>query len=293
MRKILNEDPQLEQVFNYSILDLKQNFSLSENRARSLYSDLHSSHVFHQLQADLSNFQAVTIFDSAYPPLLRSIKDCPLVLYFIGEIGLVRHFPSLSIVGTRTPSKEACYKMNKIIPPLISEGWLIVSGMAKGIDGFAHQLAIEGSGKTIAVLGGGFRHIYPKDHRGLFHTMAASQLLLSEYPPNSPPQRYYFPERNRLISGLSFGTLVVEAKEKSGTLITVDQALDQGREVYAIPGSPLSPEAAGCNKMIQEGAKLVQNTYDLLEDWQYASSKWSRFLSEKREIAFDFLNDLQ
>src|SRR5699024_7267498 len=130
--------------------------------------------------------------------------------------------------------------------------FLIVSGMAKGIDSYSHQSALMNNGSTIAVLGSGFHHIYPKQNKQLFNEICNIGLVLSEYTPDTPPKKHHFPERNRIISGLSFGTLVIEAMERSGTMITVEQALDQGREVFAIPDSPLIPETIGCNQMIQD-----------------------------------------
>src|SRR5699024_5620637 len=159
-------------------------------------------------------------------------------------------------------------KMKLIVKPLVRQNWIIVSGMAKGIDSYAHKLALGHKGNTIAVLGGGFNHIYPKQNNMLYKQIAVKGLVLSEYPPEVPPKRFHFPDRNRLISGLSVGTIVNEATEISGTLITVDQALYQGREVYAVPGSPLIPQTTGCHRMIQDGAKLVQDVQDIVEDWE-------------------------
>src|SRR5699024_7400953 len=176
--------------------------------------------------------------------------------------------PAISVIGTRRPSAEARQKTHFAVRPLLEQGWTIVSGMAIGIDRFSHELAIDHQGKTIAVLGSGFHHIYPRENIPLFHKIVKNGLVLSEYPPDVPPRKFHFPERNRLISGLSFATLVIEATERSGTLITVDQALDQGREVYAVPGSPLIPQTKGCHRMIQDGAKLVQDVQDIVEDWE-------------------------
>ncbi|WP_053219681.1 DNA-processing protein DprA [Virgibacillus senegalensis] len=268
IKRMISVDPDLAGLYDYTLSDFREYFSLSDKRAVVLFQDLHSPRILAALLDDLRTFQALTIFDQTFPPLLRNIKDCPIVLYVCGNADLLSHTPSISVVGTRNPTNTAYAKMNTIMTPLIKDGWLIVSGMAMGIDGIAHRLAMDSGGETIAVLGGGFRHIYPKQHNYMFQELAETQLVVSEYPPGFPPQRYYFPERNRIISGLTFGTLVVEAKERSGSLITVEQALDQGKEVFAIPGSPLQPEAAGCNKMIQDGAKLVQNTYDILEEWK-------------------------
>ncbi|WP_342742121.1 DNA-processing protein DprA [Virgibacillus siamensis] len=210
----------------------------------------------------------ITLVDEDYPIVLKTIKDAPLVLYALGDTGLLNKFPLLSVIGTRNPSQDALSKMEKFVVPLVRKNWVIVSGMATGIDSMAHQQALKYNGHTIAVLGGGFHHIYPKHNILLFKQICESGLVLSEYPPDLPPQRYHFPERNRIISGLSFGTLVIEATERSGTLITVDQALDQGREVYAVPGNPLRLQSIGCHKMIQDGAKLVQEPEDIMEDWE-------------------------
>ncbi|QTN01455.1 DNA-protecting protein DprA [Sediminibacillus dalangtanensis] len=264
---MLHDDPALNRLYHYSVDDFRVLFSLPDKRTTMIYQDLHSSQVFSQLRRDLNTFQTVTILDNTYPALLRNIPDCPIVLYLYGDSNLLSHAPSLSVVGTRNPTNDAYTKMNNILTPLIKEGWLIVSGMAMGIDAMAHRLALSSTGKTIAILGGGFQHIYPRSNRSLFRTLTETQLVVSEYPPGIPPQRHHFPERNRIISGLTFGTLVVEAKERSGSLITVNQALEQGREVFAIPGSPTQPETEGCNKMIQDGAKLVQKTYDIVEEW--------------------------
>ncbi|WP_249869798.1 DNA-processing protein DprA [Oceanobacillus saliphilus] len=215
----------------------------------------------------MERFKIITIVDESYPPMLNTIKDAPLVIYALGDTSLLSDSPALSVIGTRNPSRDAGQKTELIVKPLIKDNWLIVSGMAKGIDSIAHQIALNSNGKTIAVLGGGFYHIYPKNNINLFKQIVKQGLVLSEYPPDVRPARYHFPERNRIISGLSFGTLVIEATERSGTLITVDQALDQGREVFAVPGSPLQPQTKGCHRMIQDGAKLVHEAGDIIEEW--------------------------
>ncbi|WP_234402426.1 DNA-processing protein DprA [Oceanobacillus damuensis] len=215
----------------------------------------------------MERFKIITIVDESYPPMLNTIKDAPLVLYALGDTSLLSYSPSISVIGTRNPSPDAYKKTELIVKPLIKEKWLIVSGMARGIDSIAHKIALDCSGKTIAVLGGGFNHIYPKQNMNLFKQIINDGLVLTEYPPDIRPARYHFPERNRIISGLSYGTLVIEAMERSGTLITVEQALDQGREVFAVPGSPLQPQTKGCHRMIQDGAKLVLEAEDIFEEW--------------------------
>ncbi|MGI8315110.1 DNA-processing protein DprA [Halobacillus mangrovi] len=221
-----------------------------------------------KLDTDLQKIHCLTIFDNNYPSLLRSIPDPPLVLYAIGNLMLLEHPLSLSVVGTRKPSSYAYPSMKKILSPLIQQGFTIVSGMAKGVDQFAHHLALAYNGATIAILGSGFHHIYPTNDIALYQRLVSEHLVLSEYPPDRPPKKFHFPERNRIISGLTSGTFVVEARVKSGSLITVDQALEQGKDVYAMPGMPGNPMSEGCHKMINDGAKLVHSHHDILEDWE-------------------------
>jgi DNA processing protein len=149
---------------------------------------------------------------------------------------------------------------------MVRTGWTIVSGLAIGIDVESHKLAIQNDGSTIAVLGSGFNHIYPKEHIPISRQIAANHLLISEYPPDRKPAKWQFPMRNRIISGLSRGTLIIEAREKSGSLITGDYALQEGREVFAVPGSILEPCSAGTNHLIQQGAKLTTCAEDIYEE---------------------------
>lgn len=274
IRKFIHYDPTLKSIYSLTASEISQLFSLPLNKASLFHSNLRNAALKTQIQHDLKSISVITVVDGIYPNVLKTIKDAPLVLYAIGNINLLRRNPIFSVIGTRRPSREAMLKVEKYVLPLVQKDWVIVSGMAAGIDSYAHQLAIKHNGNTIAVLGSGFNHIYPRQNTQLFRQIAAKGLLLSEYPPDSPPERFHFPERNRLISGLSFGTFVIEATDKSGTLITVDQALDQGREVYALPGSPLTPYTAGCHKMIQDGAKLVQEPEDILEDWMRIEENW-------------------
>ncbi|SDQ60990.1 DNA processing protein [Virgibacillus subterraneus] len=274
IRNFFRYDPTLKSIYTLTSTQFTQFFSLPHKNAVLFHSDLRSQELKNQLKSDLKSYKVITVVDGNYPFVLKTIKDAPLVLYAIGDTDLLHQNPILSVIGTRKPSREAKLKMEKYVLPLIQRNWVIVSGMATGIDSFAHQMALQNNGKTIAVLGSGFNHIYPKENTVLFKQIAKYGLLLSEYTPNSPPERFYFPERNRIISGLSFGTLVIEATNKSGTLITVDQALDQGREVYAVPGSPLLEQTKGCHKMIQDGAKLVLDPGDILEDWDRIMPNW-------------------
>ena len=267
IREFLRQDPTLETIYSMTPDKLRHQFSIPMKNTNLFYSSLRDSQLRNKLKQDLKRYKIITIVDEAYPTMLKTIKDAPLVLYAVGDISLLNAKPILSVIGTRNPSNEARSKLDHIVKPLLADKWVIVSGMAKGIDGYAHMLSLQHKTKTIAVLGGGFEYIYPKQHIPLFNEIARSGLVISEYPPDTPPAKYHFPERNRIISGLSFGTLVIEAMEKSGTMITVEQALDQGRDVYAVPGSPLVPQTKGCHLLIQEGAKLTQHANDIREDW--------------------------
>lgn len=200
-----------------------------------------------------------------YPEVLTQIPGPPLVLYVNGDIDAL-HLPALAIIGSRNPTQGGIRNAHDFSQHLASRGFAIVSGMAQGIDAAAHEGAIDGGGKTVAFLGTGIDRVYPARNRELAHAIAAHGALASEYPLGAPPERRHFPERNRLISGLSLGTLVVEAARRSGSLITARLAADQGREVFALPGSIHSPLARGCHRLIRQGAKLVETADDIINE---------------------------
>ncbi|MBB6452936.1 DNA processing protein [Salirhabdus euzebyi] len=231
-------------------------------------SGIHSGQLMHTIEKDMEKYHVITCNHKTYPPLLKRIPDPPILLYGLGNINFLKIEPKISVVGTRNHSNEAERKVEFLLKPLLHKEWLIVSGMAKGIDSIAHRLAINNTSKTIAILGFGFQHIYPKENISLMQELAKNHLLLSEYAPDEAPKPWHFPERNRIISGLTFGSLIVEAKERSGTFITAEQALDQGREVFVVPGSILHPQSKGCHLLIQEGANLVKDANDLLNAWE-------------------------
>ncbi|MGM0522565.1 MAG: DNA-processing protein DprA [Bacillota bacterium] len=218
-------------------------------------------------------YKTWTILDEDYPYVFRTIPDPPVVLYGLGQAHLVHQANRLSVIGSREPTLHTEKRMQHLLLPILKD-FVIVSGMAKGIDGLAHQLAVKGGGRTIAVIGSGFQYPYPYENKALFAELFHHHLILSEYPPKTKPARFHFPERNRLISALSFGTLIIEAKLKSGTMITADQALEQGRIVMVMPGDILNPNTAGCHALIQQGAKLVQNTQDIMEEWLENKHNW-------------------
>jgi DNA processing protein len=211
------------------------------------------------------NAHIVTLADSEYPKKLLEINSPPAVLYAIGHLHWLNH-PSIALVGSRSATPQGEKNAEEFAASLCNFGLCVVSGMALGIDGAAHRGALKANGATIAVVGTGLDIVYPARHRDLAHKIAERGLIISEFPLGTPSKAQNFPRRNRLISGLSLGCLVVEANIESGSLITARLATEQGREVFAIPGSIHSPVAKGCHQLIKQGAKLVENTHDILEE---------------------------
>lgn len=201
----------------------------------------------------------------AYPPLLKEIADAPIFLYFIGQPDLLRS-PAVALVGSRNASPANLDITRQLAGDLSHQGLTVVSGMAMGIDTAAHEGALPHAGKSIGVLGTGIRTIYPWCNRKLFEQMAREGLLISEFEPNSPPAAAHFPVRNRIISGISLGVVVVEAAEKSGSLITARIALEQNREVFAIPGPPFNSRSLGCQNLLRSGAHPIFSTDDILRE---------------------------
>jgi DNA processing protein len=204
----------------------------------------------------------INIRDKGYPPLLKNIPDAPIVLYKKGPLEVDMN--ALAIVGSRKATAEGMNLAEKIGETLSSVGIAVVSGLARGIDAAAHRGALKEKGKTVAVLGCGIDICYPRENRQLFDATGEEGLLLTEYAPGEEPLPYHFPERNRIIAGLSKGVLVIEASQKSGSLITARLALEYGREVMAVPGNVFREEYKGANALIKQGAKLVENINDIL-----------------------------
>lgn len=207
----------------------------------------------------------LTWTDPDYPPLLREIADPPPVLFVQGNPTLLA-LPQLAIVGSRNPSPAGVETAAQLADYLARSGLVITSGLALGIDATAHESALTAKAPTVAVAGTGLDRVYPARHRALAHAIAESGALVSEFPTGTPPLPQNFPRRNRLISGLSMGVIVVEAALQSGSLITARLGAEQGREVFAIPGSIHNPLARGCHRLIREGAKLVETAQDILEE---------------------------
>jgi DNA processing protein len=203
--------------------------------------------------------------DAEYPPQLAALADPPPVLYALGNIGLLRR-PQVAVVGSRQPTAAGRALAARIARDLAATGLVITSGLARGVDAAAHEAALAAGGTTIAVCGTGLDICYPAQNRALSERIARNGLLLSEFPPGTPPRAAHFPQRNRIISGLARGVVVVEAAADSGSLITARHALAQGREVFAIPGSPLNPLAAGCLELLRQGATLARGAMDILPE---------------------------
>jgi DNA processing protein len=267
MARLLRYDPNLNFLYNLSAQEFSRILLISPKLSTFLFQHLHSPSLT-IVQNDLQRNNAffLTIWDDDYPDLLREIPDPPFVLYGMGKRELLHHPRKIAVVGTRKPSSYGISGIQSILAKLLQEDWLVVSGMAYGIDMVAHLTTLQYDRSTIAVLGGGFDHIYPESNYKKLKTWN-NVLLLSEYPPSWQPQRWRFPKRNRIVSGLSKGVIVAEAQSQSGSLITADCALEQNREVFALPGPLSLKTAAGTNHLIQQGAKLVMNAHDILEEF--------------------------
>ena len=200
---------------------------------------------------------------TAYPSLLEQTPGAPAVLFGAGDITLLGE-AQLAMVGSRNPTAAGLDTATAFAAHLARAGLVITSGMARGIDTAAHRGALQAGGATIAVCGTGLDQVYPRSGAALAEKIRAGGLLISEFPPGTPARRGHFPQRNRIIAGLSLGTLVVEAAHRSGSLITAHRAIEAGREVFAIPGSIHNPMSRGCHRLIREGAKLVESTADIL-----------------------------
>ena len=259
----------------------EQLFNLSENEQLILgFNDLQRSELSAPNSASLvtslnwlnsSTDNYILCYNSPqFPSQLQEISSCPFLLYLQGNITLLSRV-QLSIIGSRNCTIYGEEKAYEFAKKLSLQGYVITSGLAIGIDGFAHKGALSATGETIAVLGSGLEQIYPKRHTDLAKEVRKKGLLVSEFWPDSPPLPKHFPRRNRIISGLSTGVLVVEASKKSGSLITARYAMEQNREVFALPGSIDNAVACGCHQLIQSGAKLITCVKDISDEFPYFS----------------------
>lgn len=211
--------------------------------------------------------QVMSIFDAEYPQRLKNIFDPPLILYILGRLPQMSTLPAVAIVGHRNATPYGLAAAEKIGYQLSRAGYIVVSGMAKGIDGAAHAGALKGDTPTVAVFGTAIDSVYPASNTHLFRQILQGGAVVSEYPPGKRGYPYFFPQRNRIISGLSLGTVVVEAGRKSGSLITANLALDQGRDVFAVPGSINASSSEGANDLIKKGARLISDAADVIAEY--------------------------
>jgi DNA processing protein len=216
-------------------------------------------------QIEALRARVVTLADDDYPAMLREIPDPPLVLHVRGDASLLSRM-SVAVVGSRRASPYGVNAASHLARQLAGAGLVVVSGLARGIDAASHHASLEAGGTTIAVLGTGIDVIYPRSNARLYARIAERGLIVSEFPPGTPPRPENFPIRNRLISGLSHGTVIVEATRRSGSLITARMAAEQNREVFAVPGSIFSAGSEGAHRLVQYGAKLVHDADDILEE---------------------------
>lgn len=207
----------------------------------------------------------ISIVDQDYPNQLKQIPYPPIILYFSGQLKLLK-LASITVVGTRIASPYAISCLNKLLPDVINQNIAIVSGLARGVDALAHQVAILHAGKAIAVIGTGLAHSYPAINAKLQSKISNQGLLLSEYPAEIGPKKWHFPARNRILAGLSSATLVIEAKQRSGSLITANMANEFGRNVLAVPGKLDDLNSVGANQLIEQGAKIIKDSQDILDE---------------------------
>lgn len=259
----------LENLYRFTISDFI-NLGFSEVKAQALVDGLADSKL---LEKELKFIQeldvtVVTYWCPAYSKLLSEIHMPPVVLYCQGNTDLLSHEKMIACVGARKAHSYARDALAQIIGPMIQDGWIVVSGGALGADRYAHELALDLQSSTIVVVGSGLCHQYPPSNKDLFERVLKSgSLIVSCFPMNMQPDLTTFPIRNRIISGLSLGCLVIQAAQKSGALITAQQALDQGREVFAVPGSIFDTLSVGCHELIGQGAKIVTTSEDILAEF--------------------------
>ncbi len=263
-RMLAEMDFSVEKVLRHpSLLSCYQQWGFSSNKACRSWAETEWQRV------KAAGMQLISIADSAYPQLLREIADPPLVLYAKGRLELLQHPLPLAVVGARKVSVYGQQVARYLGTELAAAGCCLVSGLALGVDGIIHEAALEVAAEpaaTIGVLGCGLEQIYPRQHQRLFASMQQHGLIISEFALGAAPEKYHFPRRNRIISGLALGTVVVEAAQRSGALITARYAMEQGRSVFAAPQPILSPAGAGNNALLRQGATLVSQATDIMEE---------------------------
>ncbi len=270
-------------VLEADITELNQVEGIDDKTAKSIKHQANQKFAEDQLRfAQKDDIQIVTFWDRSYPEILKKIYDPPIVLFVKGRLEIS---DGIAIVGTRSPSKTGQWAAEHFSKGFVENDITVVSGMARGIDTWAHRGAVQHNGRTIAVLGSGVDVIYPPENRKLYHQIIEQGAVISEFPIRTEPKSVHFPRRNRIISGLSLGTVVVEAGQKSGALITAYMALEQGREVFAIPGSIRNLKSRGTHRLIKEGAKLVENVEDVYAEIPGLKKKGVEKKKQRTDVA--------
>lgn len=269
-----------ESIDKLTFLNEKNKNSIIKNRNKEYY----NKHI-HKIKE--LGIEIITIYDKKYPSGLKNIYEAPMVLYVKGEV-LEEDIFSIGIVGSRKATAYGKWAAEKFSKELAQQGITVVSGMARGIDTRAHWGAIDSKGRTLAILGSGINVIYPRNNRELYYKICENGGVISEFPPDTPPLPQNFPQRNRIISGLSLGVVVIEAGEKSGSLITAHHAIDQGKEVFALPGNINSIYSRGTNLLIKDGAKLLVDIDDIFEEIIQLKDK--RVSKRKERINYEDLS---
>lgn len=272
VRQLLDQYPEPSAIFSRPAAELARLPGIGHNLATTLLREAKKLDVKQELeQTARAGVRIITLLDPDYPPALRDIYDPPICLYVRGRAEILSRPRSgfLAVVGSRRTSRYGEAMAQRLTRGASMAGWVIVSGLARGIDTASHRACLQAGGRTVAVLGGGLGSIYPPENLDLAREIAETGVLISEHPMMMKPERRTFPMRNRIISGLSQGVLVVEAGVKSGSLITAKQALEQGRQVMAVPGHADSPLARGCHALIKDGAALIETVDDILETFSF------------------------
>jgi DNA processing protein len=265
-RRLISVFGSPENIFQMPMSELKKVEGLGENRVKNIINFKQWDMIQKEIDDTIKNDARLIISnDKAYPEGLKRIPDAPLVLYVKGEIKDEDRY-AVGIVGSRTPTNYGVQIAEKVSYKIAAYGLTVVSGMARGIDAASHRGALRAKGRTIAVLGSGVDVPYPPENKGLMGAISSSGAVISEFPLGTKPNKENFPRRNRIISALSLGVVVVEATVDSGSLITVGYALEQGKEIFAVPGNVTSSTSKGTNDLIKKGAKLVENAEEIIDE---------------------------
>lgn len=274
LKRLMQNDPELFALNKRTSYELSAILEISPGQAEKLKSAYLEAlrNPFQEIYAK-HKITPISYQHPYYPETLLELIDPPAVLYAKGRPELLLSPQKIAVIGSRKATHYSRTAMNAILPELIQENFLIVSGLAKGADAMAHEITIRLGGQTIAVCGSGFLHPYPKENTELHSIIEEKFLSITEYPPYMQPKRWNFPMRNRIISGLSQGVLVTEARPKSGTLSTIEHALDHGKDIFAVPGAINSPLSEGPHKLIFEGAKPVWKGSQIIEEYRQLTSE--------------------